>query len=195
MKVKICGITNQEDAVMCEDLGADALGFVHVDGRLRGRPLDEISDMCGSLGPMTTKVLVCTPRTPYDAERMFFTSGADMLQLHSLKSKELDVLRHDGIPVIRSVAPNRDAASEYADHSDILLFENGNPGTGSSYDYSVVPVDSCERCIIAGGLNIANMDAALRMRPYALDVSSGVESSPGRKDRELVSEFIRRCKT
>ncbi|HIJ17093.1 MAG TPA: N-(5'-phosphoribosyl)anthranilate isomerase, partial [Thermoplasmata archaeon] len=57
------------------------------------------------------------------------------------------------------------------------------------------PVDSCERCIIAGGLNIANMDAALRMRPYALDVSSGVEHSPGRKDRELVSEFIRRCKT
>ena len=194
MKVKICGITDLEDATMCEDLGADALGFVHVDGRVRSRPLDEISDMCGSLGPMTTKVLVCIPKDPYGAERMFAASGADMLQLHSLTPKELDVLRRDGIPVIRSVAPNRDEASEYAGHSDILLFENGNPGTGSSYDYSTVPVDSCERCIIAGGLNIANVDAALRMRPYALDVSSGVERSPGKKDRDLVSGFIKRCK-
>jgi phosphoribosylanthranilate isomerase len=194
MKVKICGITSLEDAAMCEDLGADALGFVHVDGRGRSRPLDEISEMCGSVGPMTAKVLVCVPDDISDAERMFVASGADMLQLHSMDPDDLDVLRSMGTRVIRAVAPDRSEASRYADHADALLFEDATPGTGSSYDYSTVPVDSCKRCIIAGGLNVKNMDGALRMKPYALDVSSGVERSLGKKDPGLVSEFIKRCK-
>ena len=96
--------------------------------------------------------------------------------------------------VIRAVRPDRAEAALYAGHSDMLLFEEAAPGTGSGYDYSTVPVDSCERCIIAGGLNARNIDRALMMKPYALDVSSGVESTPGRKDPQLVSEFIRRCK-
>lgn len=195
MKVKICGITNLEDAAMCEDLGADALGFVHVDGRSRTLPLGTIREICDSIGPMTTKVLVCCPGSCSHAERMFEASGADTLQLHTLEPDDLDALRHEGISLIRAVAPDRAEASRFAPHADALLFEGGTPGTGSAYDYSTVPVDSCRRCIIAGGLNVTNMDAALGMRPYALDVSSGVERSPGRKDRELVSGFIRRCKT
>ncbi len=194
MKVKVCGVTELQDAAMCEELGADAVGFVHVPGRRRSRELEEISDMCGSLGPMTAKVLVCSPKDAFDAERMFAASGADMLQLHSLGPGDLDVLRSDGMPVIRAVRPDRAEASVYAGHSDMLLFEDANPGTGSGYDYSKVPVDSCERCIIAGGLNARNIDRALMMKPYALDVSSGVESTPGRKDPRLVSEFVRRCK-
>lgn len=195
MKVKICGITNLEDAAMCEDLGADALGFVHVEGRKRSRSLDEISGICGSLGPMTTKVLVCIPEDVSDAERMLAASGVNMLQLHSLEPDELDILRSMGTSVIRAIAPDRFEAARYADHADALLFENDVPGTGSSYDYSTVPVDSCRRSIIAGGLNLDNMDAALRMKPYALDVSSGVEHSLGKKDPELVTGFIKRCKT
>lgn len=194
MKAKICGITNLEDAAMCEDMGADALGFVHVVGRERSRPLDEISEMCGSLGPMTTKVLVCVPEDVHDAERMFIASGADVIQVHSLEPDELDVLRSDGITVMRSVAPDRSEASKYAPHSDLLVFEASIPGTGSAYDYEAVPSDFCRRGIIAGGLNVNNMGSALKMRPYGLDVSSGVEESPGRKSPELVSQFIRRCK-
>jgi phosphoribosylanthranilate isomerase len=194
VKVKICGITSLEDAAMCEELGADALGFVHVDGRSRTLPLGTIREICGSVGPMTTKVLVCSPRSCSDAERMFDASGADILQLHSLEPDDLDVLRHEGMSVIRAVAPDRSEAVRFAPHTDALLFEGGTPGTGAAYDYSTVPVSSCRRCIIAGGLTVANMDRALEMRPYALDVSSGVERLPGRKDRELVSGFIRRCK-
>lgn len=194
MKVKVCGITSAEDAAMCEELGADALGFVHVVGRMRSRPLDQIAEMVTALGPMTTKVLVCAPESVSQAEMMFGRTGVDMLQLHSLDPEALDVLASHGIPVIRSVRPDREDAAKYAHHADILLFEGGNPGTGSAYDYSIVPVDSCKRCIIAGGLTVENMDSALRMRPYALDVSSGVERTPGRKDQLLVSEFIRRCK-
>jgi len=194
MKVKICGITNAEDAFACENSGADALGFVHVPGRNRSVSLDGIADICASLGPMTTSVLVCLPSDDKAAMDMVERSRADIVQVHSLDPRSMDSVRESGIGVIRAVRPDRDEATTYAEHADALLFENGVPGTGAGFDYSQTPVDCCRRAIIAGGLNIGNLEQAKVMEPYALDVSSGVESTPGRKDLELVREFIRRCK-
>ncbi|MGB2582196.1 MAG: phosphoribosylanthranilate isomerase [Thermoplasmata archaeon] len=194
MKVKICGITNAEDAFACEDSGADALGFVHVPGRSRSITLDRIADICASLGPMTTSVLVCLPSDDKAAMDMIGRSGADIIQVHSLDPQSLDSVRGSGIGVVKAVRPNRGEAAIYAEHADALLFENGVPGTGTGFDYSQTPVDCCRRAIIAGGLNIDNLERAKVMNPYALDVSSGVESAPGRKDPELVREFIRRCR-
>ncbi len=194
MKVKICGITNAEDAFACEDSGADALGFVHVPGRRRSIPLDRIAGICSSLGPMTTSVLVCMPSDDRTALDLVERSGGDIIQVHSLDPRSLDSVRGSGIGVIRAVRPDRDEATTYAEHADALLFENGVPGTGTGFDYSQTPVDCCRRAIIAGGLNIDNLERAKVMKPYALDVSSGVESAPGKKDQELVREFIRRCR-
>jgi phosphoribosylanthranilate isomerase len=106
----------------------------------------------------------------------------------------LQEYRDSGGKVIRAVKPSVDEARCFAGFADALLFEMGEPGSGASYDYSKVPVESCKKAIIAGGLRIDNLGSAKAKRPYALDVSSGVESAPGRKDRGLVSEFIRRCK-
>ncbi len=194
MKVKICGITNAEDAFACEDSGADALGFVHVPGRGRSVPLDRIADICASLGPMTTSVLVCLPPDDEAAMDMVRRSGADIIQVHSLDPRSLDSVRGSGIGVIRAVRPDREEAAIFAEHADALLFENGVPGTGTGFDYSQTPVNCCRRAIIAGGLNIDNLERAKVMKPYALDVSSGVESALGRKDPELVREFVRRCR-
>lgn len=195
MRVKICGITNPEDAAMCEDAGADALGFVHVRGRSRSIQLSEIKEMCASLGPMATSVLVCSPSTVFEAADMFDQSGVDVLQLHSLEPNQVARLRDQGIAVIRAVKPSRKDAMRYSNHVHALLFEHGRPGTGTTYDYSRVPVDCHPRSIIAGGLTMANLDLAIAVKPYAVDVSSGVERTKGRKDPELVSEFIRRCKS
>ena len=195
MKVKICGITSKEDARMCEELGADALGFVFVPGRRRCIPLGEISTIASSMNSAVPRVLVCSPRSIEEAEYYFAMSRADILQLHSLKAEDLDNLREKGIPVIRAVPPDRSAAAMFAPHADALLFEQGQPGTGTGYDYAEAPVDVCRFPIIAGGLTIDNLHKALEMKPYALDVSSGVETLPGKKDRRLVSEFIRRCKS
>ncbi len=195
MKVKICGITNLEDAAACEDLGADALGFVHFPGRKRSLPLKEIADICSSLGPMTTKVLVCSPESPADALRMAASSNADIVQLHTFDPDALNEVRRHGLKVIRAVSPTRSEAERFVRASDALLFERGTPGTGTSYDYSQVPVDICPRAIIAGGLDLSNLDRAKALRPYALDVSSGVERDPGKKDPHLVEEFVRRCKS
>jgi phosphoribosylanthranilate isomerase len=195
VRVKICGITNPEDAAICEDAGADALGFVHVRGRSRSIQLSEIKEMCASLGPMATSVLVCSPSTVFEAADMFDQSGVDVLQLHSLEPNQVARLRDQGIAVIRAVKPSRKDAMRYSNHVHALLFEHGRPGTGTTYDYSRVPVDCHPRSIIAGGLTMANLDLAIAVKPYAVDVSSGVERTKGRKDPELVSEFIRRCKS
>jgi len=193
MKVKICGLTSSEDAVMCEQCGADALGFVHVDGRSRSVPLKDIADISSVLGPMTVTVLVCAPKSTDQASSMFGTSGVDILQLHALEPEGIRTLRDEGIPIIRAVPPIRSEAAKFSHCADALLFEAGIPGTGTSYDYSEVPVDLGKRTIIAGGLNLDNVHKALARNPYALDVSSGVESSPGKKDPSLVSKFVRRC--
>jgi len=193
MRVKICGITSDRDAEMCEDAGADALGFVHVEGRRRSLALPIINEMCGSLGPMTTTVLVCAPSSIFEAADLYDRSGVNVLQLHSLEPGQVSSLRDQGIPVIRAVRPDREEAMRFADRVHALLFERGTPGTGSAYDYSKVPLDCHPRSIIAGGLNPDNIGAAISLRPYAIDVSSGVEGPDGRKDPELVSKFIRRC--
>ncbi|HIH01117.1 TPA: phosphoribosylanthranilate isomerase [Thermoplasmata archaeon] len=195
MKVKICGITSAEDAFMCEELGADALGFVHVSGRARSLQPGEIRDICGSLGPMVTTVLVCAPPDTGSALELIDRSRARVVQLYTLEGKSLDAIRATGVRVIRAVRPDPEEADVFADHADALLFESGKPGTGTGFDYSSVPVSRCRRAIIAGGLTVGNLEEAKRMNPYALDVSSGVESTPGSKDRALVSEFIRRCRS
>lgn len=194
MKVKVCGIMSAKDAAMCEELGADALGFVHVKGRARSLSLDRIAEFCSTIGPMTTKVLVCCPTSRDEASRMFDRAGADVLQVHSLEPKEIQDLRDEGVKLIRAVEPDLAEASRFSGSVDALLFEAGVPGTGSAYDYSRVPVSICKRSIIAGGLTLSNMHKAIAVNPYALDVSSGVESAAGQKDHDLVAEFIARCR-
>ncbi len=179
---------------MCEEAGADALGFVHVPGRRRSLELAEIRQISSSIGPMSTSVLVCSPNTVFEAADMFDQSGVDVLQLHSLEPVQVARLRDQGIPVIRAVTPSRSEAMRYSGHVHALLFERGKPGSGTTYDYSKVPLDCHPRSIIAGGLNLDNLDRAILMKPYALDVSSGVESEEGKKDQGMVSEFIRRCR-
>jgi len=194
MKVKICGLTTVEDAVMCEELGADATGFVHYPGRTRSIALDRIADISSSLGPFTTKVLVCAPASTSEALEMLHATNVDALQLYSLEPSELLELRKLGIRTFRAVPPVREVASRFSRAADALVFESGVPGSGASYDYSKTPLDCCRKAIIAGGLNPSNVHLAKDLRPYGLDVSSGVESEPGKKDPALVAEFIRRCR-
>ena len=193
MRVKVCGITSLEDARLCEEAGADAVGFVHFPGRSRSLPLGRIREICGELGPYLVKVLVCAPRDKGEAGRMLRESGADALQCYSLGPEELHDLKRE-TRVIRAVSPDREEALRYAGSVDALLFESGVPGTGSGYDRSLVPLDCCERGIIAGGLTSSNLQEVISLGPYGVDVSSGVESSPGRKDPGKVREFIGRCR-
>lgn len=194
MKVKICGITDLKDAAMCEEKGADMLGFVYFPGKMRSLPLSEIAKMIASLDRSTMKVVACDPKDAREASVFHRITGADFLQVYSLPPEALQEFRDYGGKVIRAIRPSRDEATRFSGSADALLFEMGQPGTGTSYDYSKVPTECCPRSIIGGGLRVDNLDRAKAKNPYALDVSSGVESVPGRKDPQLVSEFIRRCR-
>ena len=160
MKVKICGLTTREDAIMCEDLGADAIGLVHFPGRTRSLALNQIADISSSLGPLTTKVLVCAPGTTSEALEMMHASNVDALQLYSLEPSELLELRKLGVRVFRVVPPDREVALRFSRAADALVFEGGTPGSGTSYDYSKAPIDCCRKAIIAGGLNTSNLHLA-----------------------------------
>ncbi len=179
---------------MCEELGADALGFVHIPGRNRSRSLAEIADMCSAVGPMTPTFLICSPSSRDEAVSMLEQSRARGLQLYSLEPRDASELRSQGIPVLRVIPPDPIETRRYAESVDAIVFENGPPGTGCSYDYSRLPIGDCLRAIIAGGLNASTLESAKRLEPYGLDVSSGVERVRGRKDRALVQDFIRRAR-
>jgi phosphoribosylanthranilate isomerase len=153
-----------------------------------------LAEIIESLGSPTQKVLACDPESAEEAYEFSRISGADMLQLYSLQPQVLQELRDLGGSAIRAVKPDRAEVARFVNCADALLFEMGEPGTGASYDYSKAPTECCPKSIIGGGLRADNLDAAKAKNPYALDVSSGVESVPGRKDPRLVSEFIRRCK-
>jgi len=194
MKVKICGIANADDAVLCESLGADALGFVNYEGRKRSLPIPSIRDIVSTLGPMTTKVLVCAPKSADEAISIGEKAGVDTLQLYSLMPNDIASIRSHGFKVIRAVDHANPDAQRFSDVTDAILFDSSQPGSGQTYDYSRIPVGKFKRVIIAGGLTIDNLHLAKALRPYALDVSSGVERTFGKKDPELVAEFIRRCR-
>jgi phosphoribosylanthranilate isomerase len=193
VKVKICGVRTAEEAHLCEELGADAIGFIHYPGRIRSLPLSRIREICGTLGPMVTRVLICKPQGPLQAIDMLDRSGADVLQTYSLSPLFVSRVREEGARIIRAIPPEIDEARRYARVANALVFEAGVPGTGSGYDYSIVPLDACEKAIIAGGLHPGNVDRVKELDPYGVDTSSGVEID-GRKDPHLVEEFIRRCK-
>lgn len=194
MRVKVCGITSEADAEMCEALGANMLGFVHFPGKLRSLPIEKISDICTDLGRDVTKVLVCNPPDARTAKRLFEMSHADVIQLCSLGPEETMSLRKDGINVMRMVKPVKAEAVKFATAVDCLVYESGEPGSGSTYDYSRIPLGTCPRELIAGGLTPENVHKAVSLRPYGVDVSSGVESYPGKKDSVKVASFIARCR-
>jgi len=192
MRVKICGITDPQDAAMCEEAGANALGFVHFPGRRRSLPLDRISDICGTIGPLITTVLVSSPTSLEEAVHMVDESGVDVLQTYSLEPGDIGELRDRGIRTIRAVELDITQVRRFDGIADALVFETGIPGTGTQYDYSQIPLELSSRSIIAGGLNPENVENVRSLDPYGVDVSSGVERTPGRKDKGLVIEFIRR---
>ncbi|MEM2943307.1 MAG: phosphoribosylanthranilate isomerase [Methanomassiliicoccales archaeon] len=195
MKIKICGITNASDAIMCEDLGADALGFVHFPSSIRSLSLRCIREIVSTVGPFTKKVLVCSPADTEEAIKFVKAANVDVIQLYNLDCEEIESIRSHGIAVIRAVKPTDEEIYEFLEVADALLFDSPVPGSGRAHDYSAIPLKLCRRAIIAGGLGIENVDLVRSMRPYAVDVSSGVEKSVGRKDQTLVSEFIRRCRS
>ena len=204
-KVKICGITNEADAAAAVEAGADALGFVFYPKSPRAVTRETARDIIAGLPPFVTTVgvFVNEPLDMIKDIREF--ARLDKLQLHGEEGPEYCANLQGG--VIKAVrvkgAEDLDSLKEYDDNrynvGAFLLdaFVEGTPGgTGTTFDWSIaVEAKRYGRIILSGGLTPENVaEAVERVAPYAVDVSSGVERTPGVKDQELVRRFIEGAK-
>jgi phosphoribosylanthranilate isomerase len=195
-RVKICGITCREDAVAAVEAGADALGFVFVPGTPRCVPPEVAEGIVGVLPPFITPVGVFMNQPLEEVVRIAARCGLQAIQLHGDEPEAYS--RRIPLRVIKAVRV-RDAESlrilpTYPAHAFLLdAFVEGQPGgTGTPIAWELaVQAKGHAPIILSGGLRPETVGPAVRrVRPYGVDVSSGVEVSPGRKDHQKVREFI-----
>ena len=194
--VKICGITRLEDAEVAVALGANALGFVLWPASPRHTTLAATGEIIRRLPPFITPVGVMV-NASVDAIARAADAGLRLAQLHG--SVPAGPVR---LPVLRAVhlsAHGGDAIDPDVDDDTVLLDANDpvrHGGTGQPVDWTRARgVAAKRRVVLAGGLTPENVRAAiLAVRPYAVDVASGVESTPGVKDHELLRQFMAAAK-
>ena len=237
VRVKICGVRREEDALLAASAGADAVGVIQVEGTKRFVSLEQAKRIFDALPPFVTKVAVVAFDALSEAEmlervRAFERIGADCLQLHGNESIEtverlraetsLKIIKKVGVPALPQSSKEekhmreltRDvlsAARAYERVADAILLDSAphkgkakgeegesqesvQGGTGVKHDWSIsksVVAALRKPVILAGGLNPENVSEAVReVRPFAVDVSSGVENASGWKDEAKVRKFI-----
>lgn len=203
IRVKICGLTNPQDALDAVGLGADALGFNTYRGSKRFVDLQREADWIRSLPPQVTKVAVMVNPTLAEAEAVFKLPFIDMVQFHGDEDEKFCAhFAGLGLPFIKAVAVRDEAAVRDLGRfgTPHILIDAYSPdaygGTGRLIDAELLkpllssPGDDLQ-LILSGGLKPGNVRAAIeRLRPHAVDVASGVENAPGRKDKGLMEQFI-----
>lgn len=195
MKIKVCGITNLSDALLCEKLGADALGFVFYTASKRHIMPDEASEIIKNLNPFTIKVGVFVDENPVLINEFVSTTGLNMVQLHGGETPEDISLIN--VPVIKAFRVdnqfNYSILNQYPD-SYILLdsFDKEElGGTGKTFNWNLIPADIRNKIILAGGINSGNIDEVFsNIKPKAIDVSSSLEEFPGKKSKEKLNQFF-----
>ncbi len=197
-RIKICGITRPEDAQLVGALGGDAIGLVFHPPSPRSISPYQARIIVASLPAFVTVVGLFVDARQDFIRGVLDAVRIDVLQFHGEENPAM--CASFGLPYIKAVpmAKGIDVAA-YAEHfvsaRALLLdtFEVGKAGgSGKAFDWSLVPAPIGHRMILAGGLTPANvMQAILQLRPFAVDVSSGVESSKGKKDRCKLVEFFR----
>ncbi len=195
LKVKICGITRLEDALAAVRLGADALGFNFWPRSKRYLPPAEARAIVRRLPPLVTAVGVFVDPTRDEVVRAVEASGVYVAQLHGDEPPELCLsLPVPVLKAIRVVDNNSLAALASYEVRGFVLDtpSSGYGGSGRTFNWSLVAEVARELPIVlAGGLTPENVGEAVRtLRPWAVDVASGVESSPGVKDPEKMRRFI-----
>ena len=195
-RVKICGITNVEDALQAVEAGADALGFVLYDKSPRFvRPL-EVRKIIAHLPPLVTTVGLFVNEPVPQIRRVMAAARLDVVQLHGDEMPVQCLI--EPLRVIKALRVKDAASLEGAAHypvSALLLdawCDQAYGGTGKQFDWQLAKqLAGQRRLILAGGLTPDNVTAAVRLvKPYAVDVSSGVEKAPGKKDHQKVTDFI-----
>jgi phosphoribosylanthranilate isomerase len=193
-KIKICGITSRKDALAAIECGADALGFVFAKSSRQIAP-DRARDIIASLPPMIITVGVFVDETHKRVREIAQRCHLDGLQFHGSESPTY--CRGFYRKVIKAFQVRDGSIAREVARYDVdaqLLDSSAGGGSGLTFDWNLVrEIGGC--IILAGGLTPDNVAGAIKkVQPYAVDVSSGVESEPGKKDRHLMEAFIRQVR-
>lgn len=193
MFVKICGITNEEDALLSVAMGATALGFVFAPSKRQVTP-GKVADIVKRLPSGIITVGVFRDHDTKSVVRIMREAGLRGAQLHGRETVSMvdDITAEVGWVMKAVVAGSRDAEQCDRYRTNLVLFDSPEPGSGSPYDWSLLDnIPKGVNCVVSGGLTADNVgDAIARVRPYGVDVSSGVEREPGRKDATKLRRFV-----
>jgi phosphoribosylanthranilate isomerase len=196
-RIKVCGITQRSDAQAAVAAGVDALGLVFYAGSARAVSIGQAQEVASGVPPLVTLVALFV-----DAEEALVREVCEQLPIGLLQFHGAETDRWCGqfgkpwMKAIR-VAADTDVQGtmrQWPGADAILLdtYRKGSPGgTGERFDWDLVPLNPGAPLVLAGGLNEGNVSAAIRQcKPFAVDVSGGVESAPGIKDHRKIEQFI-----
>jgi phosphoribosylanthranilate isomerase len=201
VRVKICGITSSEQALMAQQYGADALGLVIYEKSPRYVNVQQAAKIRASITGSTTAIALLVNPSVSLVEQVIAEVKPDYIQFHGDETAEFcqqfnypfirAVRMRDGLDIDAEVAAyNAEGGFLFDAWSDDLY-----GGTGHSFDWSRLPSTTDYKLILAGGLKPDNVaDAVAKTNPYMVDVSGGVEASPGQKDPAKVKAFISQAK-
>lgn len=197
VRIKICGITRVEDALAAAAAGADAIGLVFYAKSPRAVDIHRAREIVRALPPFVTSVGLFVNASRCELNETLDAVALDMLQFHGDETPdECDGYHRPYIKALRVKAGDDIAqvCRTYRNARGVLLdtYVEGVPGgTGETFDWALIPDDLDKPVILAGGLTSANVAQAIaQVRPYAVDVSGGVEKSKGIKDREKILAFM-----
>lgn len=196
-RIKICGITRQEDALAAAEAGADAVGFVFYPPSPRAVTIAQAAAIARSLPPFVMPVGLFVDATEAGVREVLVAVPLGLLQFHGDEPPEF--CAQFGRPYLKAVRIRNgidllQCATRYSEAAALLLdaFRAGVPGgTGETFDWSLVPPRLSRPVVLSGGLTADNVGAGIQqVRPWAVDVSSGVEAAPGIKDRQRIGRFV-----
>ena len=197
-RVKICGITRVEDALEAINQGADAIGLVFYAKSPRNVSATQAAEIVSSIPAFVTVVGLFVDAEPAFIQEVLSVVNLDLLQFHGDETPS--ACRQYSRPYMKAIRVKSGTnlvqyAADYADAKALLLdaFAEGVPGgTGLVFDWSLIPQNLPLPIVLAGGLNAENVGLAIeQVRPYAVDVSGGVEAGKGIKDVAKIAAFMR----
>lgn len=198
VRVKICGITRPQDALVAAQSGADAIGLVFFPGSPRAVNIDRAQQIIAELPPFVSKVGLFVNASAAEIDTVLENVSLDILQLHG--DEQPEQCSCFSRPFIKAIRMQDNVnlkamADIYSSASALLLdsyVKDIYGGTGTAFDWSAIPDDIPKPLILAGGLDAGNVaNAVKQVRPYGVDVSGGVELEKGIKDAGKIEQFIR----
>jgi phosphoribosylanthranilate isomerase len=196
-RVKICGITRTEDALAAVSHGADAIGLVFYEPSPRHLTVEQAINITSALPPFVSVVALFVNPSVSEVQAVISAVNIDLLQFHG-DENEIECAQY-GLPYLKAVRVKPDTnliqyAQRYHHAKGLLLdtySDSAVGGTGQTFDWRLIPINMPLPVILAGGLTAENVaDAIDQVKPYAVDVSGGVEQSKGIKDSSKIAAFM-----